>query len=137
MIYPKLEPIGDLELNNGDIVWLRGVVDKYDDGSAKIGIPTEHMGYPMHPWTMPAKHIVCHVEDATATHPLETENARLRGVIRRVLDGNYPRAGLHATGTAGVQECQHLVTVGPFSHCHSCMRNFLAEAMADQWGEAA
>jgi hypothetical protein len=68
---------------------------------------------------------------------LEAENARLRGVIQRVLDGNYPRAGLHATGTAGVQECQHLVTVGPFSHCHSCMRNFLAEAMADQWGEAA
>ncbi len=80
MIYPKLEPIDVIKLRPGDRVWLRGDVIEPVTGLCFINVVTEHDLVVVQPVQ---GHTFGHVEDATAVHPLEAENARLRELLAK------------------------------------------------------
>jgi hypothetical protein len=80
MIYPKLEPIDVIKLRPGDRVWLRGDVIEPVAGLCFINVVTEHDLVVVQPVQ---GHTFGHIEDATAVHPLEAENARLRKLLAR------------------------------------------------------
>jgi|LakMenEpi03Aug12_release.lakeMendotaPanAssembly.Ray.scaffolds.fasta_scaffold05304_5 hypothetical protein len=63
---------------------------------------------------------------------LEAENARLRGVIQRVLDGIYGKRGVYISSVHGGPACHHDVHAS--LECLRCATEVLADAIATQTG---